>query len=76
MEHLREWWGVAVGLVGLIAWALRVEFAAKANASEIRRLWYQRDEDLRAHKDARDATNAMLREVRDDIKKLIERAGR
>ena len=76
MDMLREWWGVAVGIVGAIAWALRVEFSTKTNAAEIRRLWYQRDEDLRAHKEARDRTNEMLREVRDDIKKLIERGGK
>ena len=76
MDMLREWWGVAVGIVGAIVWALRVEFSTKTNTSEIRRLWYQRDEDLRAHKQARDRTNEMLREVRDDIKKLIERAGK
>ena len=76
MDQLKEWWGIVAGAVGLIAWALRVEFSAKTNSAEIRRLWHQRDEDLRAHKEARDATNEMLREVRDDIKKLIERAGK
>lgn len=73
MQELREWWAVIVGIVGLIVWALRVEFSARTNASEIRRLWHQRDEDQRAHKEARDGTNAMLREMREDIKKLLER---
>lgn len=75
MEIVREYWAMILSALGLVAWALRAEFATKANASEIRRLWKQRDEDLRAHKEARDTTNEMLKEVRSDIKKLLQRKG-
>lgn len=58
-----------------MAWAVRVEHQTKANASEIRRLWHQRSEDLAAHKEAREATNEMLTEVRADIKALLRKVG-
>lgn len=76
MQELKDWWAVILGVIGLISWALRVEFSAKTNAAEIRRIWHQRDEDLRAQKEARETTNAMLREVRDDIKELIGRVAK
>lgn len=76
MQDIKEWWAVIVGVVGLIVWALRVEFSGRANAAEIRRLWHQRDEDLRGHREAREATNEMLREMRDDIRELIKRTAK
>lgn len=66
-------WAQLLALVGLIVWLVRGEAQTKANAAEIRRLWRQREEDLRAHKEARDTTNAMLDEVRRDIKTLLAR---
>lgn len=66
-------WAQLLALVGLIVWLVRGEAHTKANAAEIRRLWRQREEDLRAHKEARDTTNAMLDEVRRDIKTLLAR---
>lgn len=56
-----------------MAWSVRIESQTKHNASEIRRLWHQRSEDLAAHKEAREATNALLNEVRNDIKTLLGR---
>lgn len=75
IEVLREYWALVMAGIGLVVWALRVEFATKGNASEIRRIWHQRDEDLRAHKEAREATNEMLREMRADIKVLLRKGG-
>lgn len=66
-------WAQIVALLALAVWLIRGEAATKANAAEIRRLWRQREEDLRAHKEARDTTNAMLDEVRRDIKTLLGR---
>ncbi|VDC31543.1 hypothetical protein [Pseudogemmobacter humi] len=66
-------WAQLLALVALIVWLVRGEARTKANAAEIRRLWRQREEDLRAHKEARDTTNAMLDEVRRDIKTLLAR---
>lgn len=74
MELLKEFWAQIVTGIGLIVWALRIESNTKTNASEIRRLWHQRSEDLSAHKEAREATNEMLAEVRADIKELLRQA--
>lgn len=84
VELVREYWGVAVGFVGLIVWAVRLEAGMKANASDIRGLWKQRNEDIEAHRQARVETNDMLRrldtkmdtafgEFRSDIKTLLQR---
>lgn len=45
----------------------------RANARETARLQYQRNEDQAAHKEARQATNVMLGEMRADIKELLRR---
>lgn len=66
-------WAQIVAGVAMIIWVVRAEAQTKANAAEIRRIWRQREEDLRAHKEARDTTNAMLDEVRRDIKTLLAR---
>lgn len=73
MDIIRDYWAQLLAGIGLIVWALRVESNTKANSSEIRRLWKQRSEDLTAHKEAREATNALLNEVRNDIKTLLGR---
>lgn len=70
---LQHAWAQIVALVGIIIWLVRGEAQIRSNASEIRRVWRQREEDLRAHKEARDTTNAMLDEVRRDIKTLLSR---
>ena len=65
-----------MGFVALIVWLIRLEARAMDNTKEIRRLWNQRREDLEASKQARDDTNKMLAEIRDDIKALIARVGK
>ena len=70
---LQSGWTYVMTVVGLIVWLVRGEAQTKANSSEIRRLWKQRDEDQRAHKDARDTTNDLLTELRQDIKTLLAR---
>ncbi|ULB08755.1 hypothetical protein ORIO_02235 [Cereibacter azotoformans] len=89
MDVLKEWWGMVAGLFtfigGLIVWAVRLENMGHGNAAEIRRLWRQREEDLHAQREAREATNRLiaekhqeqseqLRELRADIKALLHRA--
>lgn len=66
-------WVQIMAAVALIVWLVRGEAMIKANQAEIRRLWRQREEDLRAHKDARDTTNRLLDEMRQDIKTLLSR---
>lgn len=73
MDIIRDYWAQLLAGIGLIVWALRVESNTKANSSEIRRLWNQRSEDLAAHREAREATNSLLNEVRNDIKTLLGR---
>lgn len=73
MELLKEYWAQIAGVIALIVWAVRVESQTKANSSDIKRIWQQRAEDLAAHKEAREATNEMLAEVRTDIKELLRK---
>jgi hypothetical protein len=75
-ETLLQFWPVALGFVGFLVWLIRLEARSVENTKEIRRLWYQRKEDQEAAKQARDDTNQMLKEIRDDIKSLIMQVGR
>lgn len=74
-ETLLQFWPVALGFVGFLVWLIRLEGRSVENTKEIRRLWNQRREDLEASKAAREDTNAMLAEIRDDIKALIAKVG-
>jgi len=76
MESALKFWPVLMGFIALIVWLIRLEARAMDNTKEIRRLWNQRREDLEASKQARDDTNRMLAEIRDDIKALIARVGK
>lgn len=73
LGFIQSAWAQILAAIGLIVWLVRGEAQTKANGSEIRRIWRQREEDLRAHKEARDITNSMLDEVRQDIKTLLAR---
>ena len=75
MELLLQFWPVVVGFVALVAWLVRLEARAMDNTKEIKRLWNQRKEDIQASKEAREDTNRMLAEIRDDIKALIAKVG-
>lgn len=71
MEILKDYWAiVAAGAAGLV-WLVRLEARGLANEREIRRLWQQRKEDLDAAKEAREQTNRMLTEIREDVKKIL-----
>lgn len=76
MEIIRAFWPVAVAFVGFLVWLIRLESRSIENGKEIKRLWNQRREDLETTKQAREETNAMLAEIRDDIKDLIGRIGK
>lgn len=75
MELALKFWPVVMGFVALIVWLIRLEARAMDNTKEIKRLWNQRREDQQASKEARDDTNKMLGEIRDDIKALIAKVG-
>lgn len=74
-DALLKFWPVAVGFVGFLVWLIRLEARSVENTKEIKRLWNQRKEDIDAAKQAREDTNAMLKEIRDDIKNLISKTG-
>lgn len=75
MELIKTFWPIAFAFVTTLIWLVRLEARGVENAKEIRRLWNQRREDLDMAKQARDETNKMLGEIRDDIKSLIAKVG-
>ena len=74
-ETILQFWPAALAFVGFLVWLIRLEARSIENTKEIRRLWHQRKEDMDLAKAARDDTNAMLAEIRDDIKALIAKVG-
>ena len=76
MDLLIQFWPIVLGFIALIVWLVRLEARAMDNTKEIKRLWNQRKEDLDASKEARDDTNKMLAEMRDDIKSLLMAIGK
>ena len=76
MDLLRAFWPVALGFIGFLVWLVRLEARSVENGKEIKRLWNQRKEDQELSKQARDDTNMMLAEIRDDIKALISKVGK
>lgn len=75
MDAILKFWPVAVGFVGFLVWLIRLEARSVENTKEIRRIWSQRKEDQEASRQSREDTNAMLAEIRDDIKSLIAKTG-
>jgi methyl-accepting chemotaxis protein len=76
MEGIFAYWPVVVSFVAVVVWLVRLESGSAENTKEIKRLWNQRREDLEASRQARDETNKMLAEIRDDIKALISKVGK
>jgi hypothetical protein len=76
MELIKTFWPIALGFIGAIVWLIRLEARSIENEKEIKRLWLQRKEDLEISRQAREDTNKMLGEIRDDIKALIARVGK
>lgn len=74
-ENILKFWPIIVGFIGFLVWLIRLEARSVENTKEIKRLWHQRKEDMDLAKAARDDTNAMLAEIRDDIKALIAKVG-
>ena len=75
MDTIREWWGAIMALTGLGVWLVRLEGASKTALREIARLEKQLDADRQAISETRKEQNEMLREMRADIKRLLERSG-
>lgn len=75
LDVFRAFWPVVLAFVGFLVWLIRLESRSIENSKEIKRLWNQRKEDLDATRIAREDTNRVLAEIRDDIKKLIAKVG-
>jgi hypothetical protein len=75
-EIIKDFWGVILALVTLGVWLVRLESRGVANASEIKRIWTQRKEDMDAAKENRDLVNAKLNEMSADIKQLLREVKR
>jgi hypothetical protein len=76
MDLVRTYWPIFLGFVTFLIWLVRLESRSIENGKEIKRLWNQRREDLEASRIAREDTNKMLAEIRDDIKALIAKVGK
>lgn len=72
-DVLRDFWALFAGAVGVIVWLMRLESRSISNEREIKRLWHQRTEDMQAAQKQSDSMNALLAEMRADIKTLLGR---
>jgi len=76
MEVVLTYWPVFMAFLAFLIWLIRLEARSVENTREIKRLWNQRREDMDAAKVAREDTNALLAEIRSDIKALIAKVGK
>lgn len=76
MQGIFAYWPIGVSFVAVVVWLVRLEAGSVENGKEIKRLWNQRREDMEAAQRARGETNAMLAEIRDDIKALISKVAK
>ena len=74
MDLIKEWWGEIMAATGLGVWLIRLEGATKTALREVERLEKQLDADRSTSSEARREQNEMLREMRADIKRLLERS--
>lgn len=74
MEAIREWWGTIMALAALGIWLIRLEATSNAALHEVERLEKQMEMDRLMTKEKRREQNEMLREMRSDIKRLLERS--
>jgi hypothetical protein len=88
---VKDAWAIILGVIGLVAWFVRLEARAMRNSDELGketqsrkselvalelRLEKQRQEDMTQRKEDRDTTNAMIRDVQSDIKLLLQRTAK
>lgn len=69
-DFIARWWSAIAAVIGVIAWLIRMEAKMVSNSRDIERLWKQRKEDMQAAKDAREDTNALLHDLREDVRRL------
>lgn len=71
-EIIPRYWPIALAIGLIVVWAIRVEAAVKKAATDIEALKQQRVEDLAATRISREETHETLREMRHDIKQLLQ----
>lgn len=76
LDALRDFWHIIVTIGGGLVWLVRLEAGTRANATELTRQRDQRNEDLRDRAASRSEANALLAEIRADIKLLMQRGMR
>lgn len=76
MDTIREWWGAIMAATGLGVWLIRLEGISKTALREVERLEKQIEADRKTSSEARREQNDMLREMRADIKRLLEQQPR
>ena len=74
MDTIREWWGAIMAATGLGVWLIRLEGISKTALREVERLEKQIEADRKTSSETRREQNDMLREMRADIKRLLERS--
>lgn len=75
MDTIRDWWGAIMAATGLGVWLVRLEGSSKTAHRELARLEKQMETDRRSASENRQEQNDMLREMRADIKRILERGG-
>ncbi|MBD9529113.1 hypothetical protein [Paracoccus sp. PAR01] len=75
MDTIREWWGAIMAACGLGVWLIRLESTSRTALREVERLEKQIDAERHTISETRKEQNEMLREMRGDIKRLLERSG-
>ena len=70
-DIIQEFWALITACIAGLVWLVRLEARGLTNEREIRRLWTQRREDMDAAKEHREQQNAMLSEIRADVKRLL-----
>lgn len=73
MDAIREWWAAIMAAAALGIWLVRLEGAQKTAWREVERLERQMEMYRRDAQESRKEQNEMIREIRADIKRLLER---
>lgn len=73
MDAIKDWWAAIMAAGGIGVWLVRLEGNTKSAIRDIDRLERQMADDREASRQNRQEQNEMLREMRADIKRLLER---
>jgi len=70
-EMIRTFWPIGAAVLAVVVWLIRLESRGISNATEVKRLWAQRKEDMQAARDSRDRMDRRLDEIGGDIKTIL-----